>query len=704
MPSTSQFKLFSAAVALVLGLAPVSPPPASADNGAEFNERRRSNIAQPGAQSDWWSNDRRRQPRGEARQRQPFQGWWQWSQPQPGAFNPNNPPLGQARSVERDYEPEPAPVQGAEIFTYRPDPLVALGDADLKWRESAAPEPGDRLVEARRRVALKREPLAREVYDQLVARSSGVRVTEAQRKAVSAFYAGRDYAPVWYADGAPTDEARRVLRLLSNAANEGLEPRDYLPPNLGGFSDRVPEGASREAAARFELGLTAAALRYAMHASGGRILPNRLSGYHDLNPPTVNPAAALERLAATSDADAWLASLHPTHPAYAVLKAALAELEPEELRPRISIGDGPTIRPGAFDERIPDIRVRLAQLGDLAATTDPVTTASLETIVEPVEGEPMFGSAQLAGAMAPSEPATSQSSYYDEALESAVRVFQTRSGLRPDGLVGARTVSALNATGDVQRRRQVQFSMERLRWLPRDLGAKHVLVNQAAFTAAVIEDGRQIWETKVIVGKPNTQTAVFSDEIETVVLNPYWGVPGSIILHEMAPKSRRNPGYLDQEGYEVVNAQGQVVSSSSVDWSNVTRQRLNIGVRQPPGPRNALGEIKFLFPNKHAIYMHDTPSKHLFAKGVRMFSHGCVRVENPRLFAEILLGWDQDRLASGLASRPNQSVRLERKVPVHLAYFTAWPDAGGRIVYFNDVYGRDDRLEMAFGTTRVALQ
>src|SRR4029079_12667926 len=213
-----------------------------------------------------------------------------------------------------------------------------------------------------------------------------------------------------------------------------------------------------------------------------------------------------------------------------------------------------------------------------------------------------------------------------------------------------------------------------------------VRVNQAAYELRVMDGGNEIWRTKVIVGKPNTQTFAFHDEIEMVVFNPSWGVPQSIIKNEMLPNLRRDPSYLDLLGYRVITSSGKIVRSSAIDWWSVGGGVIPLSVQQPPSDDNALGEIKFLFPNKHDIYMHDTPTKPLFEKAARAFSHGCVRVENPRRFGEILLGWTADKIADKIDSGVSETVKLPHKVPVHLTYFTAWPNADGTIAYYDDVY------------------
>jgi murein L,D-transpeptidase YcbB/YkuD len=236
---------------------------------------------------------------------------------------------------------------------------------------------------------------------------------------------------------------------------------------------------------------------------------------------------------------------------------------------------------------------------------------------------------------------------------------------------------------------------------PRDLGERYVFVNQPAFEATVVKDGKPEWTTRVIVGKPETQTSLFHDEMEMVVFNPSWGVPPSIIANEYLPKLRNDPAYLDRLGFKVVTQQGKVVPSSSVSWWEYG-SKVPYGIQQPPGEKNALGEIKFLFPNSHDIYMHDTPSRELFEKDMRAFSHGCVRVQDPRQFASVVLGMTPEEVAAKIESGNSTTVRLKQKLPVHITYFTAWPDAAGNMVYFNDIYGRDRTLEMARSATLVA--
>ncbi|MGN6549567.1 MAG: L,D-transpeptidase family protein [Pararhizobium sp.] len=239
--------------------------------------------------------------------------------------------------------------------------------------------------------------------------------------------------------------------------------------------------------------------------------------------------------------------------------------------------------------------------------------------------------------------------------------------------------------------------MEQARWLPGMLPAQRVFINEAAFEATYFEDNEPKLVSKAIVGQTDHQTNFFSDEIETVEFNPYWGVPQSIIIREMLPKLRRDPSYLDRLGYQL-QYKGKDVSSSQFNWNTISSTKA-FSVRQPPGDDNALGQLKILFPNKHAIYMHDTPAKSLFKKQVRDFSHGCVRLQDPRGMAAEVLGITRDKVDDYIASGQNQGVPVPKKIPVFVAYFTAWPDATGTVHYYNDVYDRDMYLQRAIKAT-----
>jgi murein L,D-transpeptidase YcbB/YkuD len=350
------------------------------------------------------------------------------------------------------------------------------------------------------------------------------------------------------------------------------------------------------------------------------------------------------------------------------MKKALAELRAKgDGEVPILIADGGLVRAGASDPRIPAVRQKLIERGYAGAALQP-------------GADPLL---------------------LDKELSAQLRQFQKAARIKVSGVLGPQTVAALNAGLSRNKEAMLLNNMERLRWLPRDLGNRHIFVNPPAYAAEVVENGRAVWSTRVIVGKPNTQTYMFHDEMELVVFNPSWGVPPSIIAREYLPKLRRDPGYLDRLGFKVVNQQGKVVPSRSVRWASYG-SKVPFGIHQPPGAKNALGEVKFLFPNTHNIYMHDTPARELFEEDARALSHGCVRVQNPREFASVILGWDAARVDGHIETPRSETVRLKEKIPVHLAYFTAWPDESGAMRYFEDIYGRDKAMENARSTVTVA--
>jgi L,D-transpeptidase YcbB len=282
---------------------------------------------------------------------------------------------------------------------------------------------------------------------------------------------------------------------------------------------------------------------------------------------------------------------------------------------------------------------------------------------------------------------------YVEELVPVIKAVQVKGGLKSDGVIGPRTVATLAGTSKADRLEKVIFALEQMRWLPSDLGSPRVFINQPAYTASFIEGETEKLKMRVVIGKPSNQTSFFYDEIEQVDYNPYWGVPQSIIVNEMLPRLRSDPGYLDRAGYEVTDAKGRRISSSAIDWGQYGA-KVPYNVRQTPSEANALGELKILFPNKHAIYMHDTPQKSLFDRDSRAFSHGCIRLQDPRGMAAAVLGTSVDHIAKKL-KQGHSSEKTTLKIPVYVAYFTAWPDVSGKVEYFGDVYDRDQRLKLA---------
>ena len=547
-----------------------------------------------------------------------------------------------------DDDPEGDPGLGMGNLRYVAPRLAALSGVTL-----AEPRPADAAAGA--------------IHDQLAGTGPALRVLPETRDAVIETYRKREFRPVWIENGALSERGKAVLALLAAADEEGLDPAAYLPTGLTAFGQSLPT-YDTAAMARLDIDLFAASLHYARDASGGQFDPGKLSRYHDIKTPSVEPAAAARVLAWSPFPADYLKGLLPDHPAYQAMKAALAELRGGTPKAEVSlVADGPLVKRGQTDPRIPLVRQKLAERG--------------------------FGDNLL--------PSGANPLLLDQELSIQLRLFQKASRITVSGVLGPQTVAALNT--DVSRADEAKLvnNMERLRWLPRDLGQRHIFVNPPAFTAKVMQDGHEVWSTRVIVGKPHTQTWSFHDEMELVVFNPSWGVPQSIIKKEYLPKLRRDPGYLDRMGFKVVNQKGKVVPSRSINWASYG-SKVPYGIQQPPGAKNALGEIKFLFPNAHDIYMHDTPNRELFEEDQRAFSHGCVRVQNPREFASMVLGWDAATVAKHIGTPRSETVRLKEKIPVHIVYFTAWPDETGRIRYFDDIYGRDKAMEDARSTAAVA--
>jgi murein L,D-transpeptidase YcbB/YkuD len=229
-----------------------------------------------------------------------------------------------------------------------------------------------------------------------------------------------------------------------------------------------------------------------------------------------------------------------------------------------------------------------------------------------------------------------------------------------------------------------------------------VFLNQPAFQVSYVEKGKTPLTMRAVIGKPSAQTYFFVDKIKDVEYNPYWNVPRSIVINEMLPRLYRDPSWLNHKGYEVANDHGRQIASNSVNWAAFARDKTSVDVRQPPGERNALGRVKIEFPNKHAIYMHDTPEKSFFKRDMRALSHGCVRLQNPREMAAAILGTSVDHVDQRIASKQTDKEFVKRDIPVYLTYFTAWPDAEGKVHFYDDVYSRDAHLKIAFEKTEAA--
>lgn len=473
---------------------------------------------------------------------------------------------------------------------------------------------------------------------------------------VRAFYAERSYQPLWVDEHGVNTRGQALLRGLQQAGDVGLDPARYDPAIM------VPTGSEPGPLVAAELGMTAAYLNYARDLKSGRLTPRQVDSEYALTPPAFGAVSALNAVAGAADIETYLASLAPTDPVYTGLMQGL-----KRYRALAAAGGwapfppGPKLEPGEVSERVPLLRRILQRQGDYSGSDQKGTT-------------------------------------YDHQLAQAVRTFQERHGLTPDAIVGSETQAALNVSAD-ERVRQILINMERWRWLPRDLGDPHVLVNMAGFELQMIESGHPPLSMRVVVGQPVRRTPVFSDEITYLEFNPTWTVPSTIAVEDLLPKIRRNPGMLEAQGINVYarGAEGSyVVDPANVDWSAVGKGAFPYRLRQQAGPRNPLGRVKFIFPNPYAVYLHDTPSRGLFQRSKRAFSSGCIRVEKPLELAERLLantpGWSRERIDAAIDSGRTRSVTLAKPVTVHLVYLTAWQDRDGKMQFREDLYGRDTRL------------
>ena len=491
-------------------------------------------------------------------------------------------------------------------------------------------------------------------------------LTRAPGPAVAAlqrFYAERGFRPLWWGSEEAAARAADLQAALAAADREGLDPAFYRIGHLARLA-RARDPAGR---VEFEFDMSMALLRYVRDLRIGRVDPGYLG--NDLPPSDrARPPLAILRDAAGADnLTVWLAAQAPRGPRYLRLKRLLAGLR--EVAARGGWTRVPTARvlkPGMVHPDVAVLRRRLTESGDLPA--------------EAGEG-----------------------TVFDATLEAAVRRFQARHGLEVDGIVGRRTLAALNTPVEV-RIRQVILNLERRRWLPADLGQRYILVNIAGFALEMVEREatpfveNTVFTTEVVVGTPYHQTPVFSRPMTHIVLNPYWNVPPSIAVREILPKLREDPGYLERERFEVLagwEADAPVVDPATIDWKRVPARGFPYRFRQRPGPDNALGRLKFMLPNRYHVYLHDTPARELFRRARRAFSHGCVRLRDPRGLAVRLLapaGWDRERLDRAIDSGERRVIRLPAPLPVHITYFTAWVEKDGTPHFRDDIYGRDARL------------
>jgi murein L,D-transpeptidase YcbB/YkuD len=526
--------------------------------------------------------------------------------------------------------PSAIPVRTADSQT-TPDPAASTdGDEvpDITQRPAASTE-GDKapaaVAPAGAPVPVVADSNAR-IADQLRDALQG----DAAKIALQPFYSARSYAPLWSTDGQVNDRGRAAMAYLAGVGADGLDPVDYPVPDFAPLSGPA-------ALADAEIKLSTAVTNYAHHAQVGRVHWTRVSGdiFYELKPSA--PADILASLANADEITAALAAYEPHAPAYQALRAKLAELRAAANSGAAAIPDGPVLTAGMEDARVPQLRERLGMTGD--------------------------------------------GQIFDKAVAEAVKKFQRDNKLKATGVLTAATVDQLNARPSRRPVDVVIANMERWRWMPHDLGDTYVMVNLPDFMLYVIQNGRQVWATKIVDGKPDTPTPIMTAEMKSITINPTWNIPDTIAAKEYIPLMRQDSTILERMGL------------------TVTYNRNNtIHISQPPGPENALGQLRFNFPNKFFVYQHDSNQKYLFSKPVRDNSHGCMRVEDPVKYAEVLLaiarpreGYTESRIR-GMFGNSEVEVRLPTFIPVHVTYQTAFVDNGGKLQLRDDVYGRDKAL------------
>jgi L,D-transpeptidase YcbB len=528
---------------------------------------------------------------------------------------------------------ETGTVPAPEATTPAPvTPAVAPAAAS----ETVAPDPFASLDPADR-------PIAEKIRDLLAAKTDKIFASKKEHAAVEAFYQKRNQAPLWLEKGVMDVRAKAVIARMRAADSDGLDASDYKIPDFAAAS-----GA--DALAEAELKLTETLLTYARHVQAGRFSYSSLSKNIELPQQPPEPSEVLAKVTDAADAGKALEEFSPPQKGYQALKAKLGELRNKSgAGSGHEIPDGPELKLAKVpveDPRVPQLRERLGLKGD---------DSDLR---------------------------------YDAKLVEAVKKYQRTNELKVTGALDAQTIRELNGPPRDKQIDIIIANMERWRWIPRDLGKTHVIVNLPDFTLRLMHNGSMMWTTRIVIGKPAMPTPLLTETMKYITVNPTWNVPQSIVQNEYLPALEQDPTVLDRMGLKVV------------------RDRDGVHISQPPGDGNALGRLRFNFPNRFDVYQHDTPEKYLFKEERRAYSHGCMRVQDPVKYAQLLLsierpneGYTEDRIRR-LFGHEEQDIQFPAPIPVHLTYQTAYVDDDGALIMRSDVYGLDSRVLALIKTER----
>ena len=478
------------------------------------------------------------------------------------------------------------------------------------------------------------------------------------------FYTARDYKPVWVTAKSESSLLEIGLAFVEGAETEGLDSQDYSLPLLRKLQQQADQFLP--AAIELELRTTYAVMALARDLFRGRFTATAVDPDWHIAQPAFDAVAFLQEAIKTSDLQQSLSRLPPQNTSYRLLKQTLAHYR--RIIPYhegwVHIPHTSSIHPGAIHDSIPLIRQRITQ----TYAVDEMTEYNID-----------LGRNLL---------------YYDDELVTAIKAFQAQHSLNADGIIGKNTMQALN-TSLTWKIRQLRINMERLRWLPRDLGKRYVLINTAGFRLTAAEQNEPILNMKIIVGRDYRSTPSFKGTLSHMVLNPYWTIPTTIAQQDLLPKQQKDPTFFTTANIRVFSSHTRdatAIDPNTIDW-HVIKRGFPYVLRQDPGITNALGKIKFMLSNPFNIYLHDTPSKSLFKKDIRTFSSGCIRLEKPLELAAFSLGKESlsTEFLDDIEGNKTMTMHLRKPLPVYLVYITAWVDEQERVHFSRDIYDRDMR-------------